>query len=413
MLLVVFILRLSGNRKAEPSVDTPSADVVKRPHPVATEYLRFIEAQLDSFNNVGAALTIVRKDEVLLMKTFGVKQCGSNDSVDIHTVFRLASVSKGFAGILACILEKKGVLSLQDKVVSYLPGFRLRDTSCTENLRVEHLLSHTTGLAPHAFDNLIEDGKMLKSIINDLSEVQLSATPGKLYSYQNVIFSLFDTISYLTSGNTYSSLVEKHIFRPLHMRDASVGSKVFAHRNSNVALPHSGNTTSQYCLPVNLNYYNIAPAAGVNASISDLSRWLQALLGHDPEILDTLLLSKISQPFIETPLQRRYTRYWDKIEEKSYSLGWRIYKYKGRKIIYHGGYVKGYRAEIAFCPEENIGLAFVQNSPNTVASICVPAFFNTYFNYMKMNPEPAPENYVFEGFKFKNDTMGLFQGESF
>jgi beta-lactamase class C len=82
---------------------------------------------------------------------------------------------------------------------------------------------------------------------------------------------------------------------------------------------------------------------------------------------------------IVSPLKWRYIRNWDPIDSKYYSLGWRIYLYKGRKIIYHGGYVTGYRAEIAFCPEENVGIAFLQNSPNHTAAVCVPEFFNRWF----------------------------------
>jgi hypothetical protein len=68
--------------------------------------------------------------------------------------------------------------------------------------------------------------------------------------------------------------------------------------------------------------------------------------------------------------------------------------YKGHKIIYHGGYVKGYRAEIAFCPEEQLGMVFLQNSPNRVASMSVPAFFNIWFaskDSVDVDSMPYPE----------------------
>jgi beta-lactamase class C len=47
--------------------------------------------------------------------------------------------------------------------------------------------------------------------------------------------------------------------------------------------------------------------------------------------------------------------------------------------MYHGGYIRGYRAEIAFCPAENVGIAFMENSPNALASRCVPIFFDLFF----------------------------------
>jgi hypothetical protein len=89
----------------------------------------------------------------------------------------------------------------------------------------------------------------------------------------------------------------------------------------------------------------------------------------------------LAEPLIYTPLKYRYTRYWKPFRERYYSLGWRIYHYRGRKIIYHGGYIRGYRAEIGYCPQEDVGIAFLQNSPNSLASKAVPRFFDLYFDH--------------------------------
>jgi beta-lactamase class C len=125
-------------------------------------------------------------------------------------------------------------------------------------------------------------------------------------------------------------------------------------------------------------YYNVLPAAGVNASISDMAQWLLALLGNKPEQLSDTVLTAITTPVIYTPLKWRYTRYWKPFRERYYSLGWRIYNYQGRQIMYHGGYIRGYRAEIAFCPSEDLGIAFMQNSPNSLASRVVPTFMDLF-----------------------------------
>jgi beta-lactamase class C len=232
---------------------------------------------------------------------------------------------------------------------------------------------------PHAFDNLIEEGVPYSVILDELPTVEISAQPGKLYSYQNVIFSLIDTIIYLKTGKRYDDLIQKNIFRPLRMKNASVGADVFNSKHQNVAMPHIWDGSHFVPLMPNEGYYNLLPAAGVNASIIDMCKWLIALMGYKQNVLNKELLDKIETPLIETPLKRSYTQSWGRIEKKEYSLGWRIYTYKGRKIIYHGGFVTGYKAEIAFCPDEKIGLVFLENSPNQLASRCVPEFFNIWF----------------------------------
>jgi beta-lactamase class C len=166
------------------------------------------------------------------------------------------------------------------------------------------------------------------------------------------------------------------------MKDASVGGENWQ-ESGNVAYPHVRGKTGYIPLGLHRGYYNVLPAAGVNASISDMGLWLQALLGYRPDVLSEEARTILEDPVIYTPLKYRYTRYWKPFRERYYSLGWRIYFYRGRKIIYHGGYIRGYRAEIAFCPEEDLGFAFLQNSPNSLASRVVPLFFDEYFDHQE------------------------------
>ena len=191
------------------------------------------------------------------------------------------------------------------------------------------------------------------------------------------MFSMLDPIVRNATGIPYKALLQDKIFNPLGMTDASAGP-VYMDRNPNLAYPHVRTKNGYVALQPHEGYYNVLPAAGVNASISDMSKWLIALLGYNPEWMSDTILSNISTPVIYTPLKWQYTRYWKPFRERYYSLGWRIYTYQGRQIVYHGGYIRGYRAEIAFCPSEDVGIAFMQNSPNNLASRCVPTFMDLF-----------------------------------
>ena len=338
---------------------------------------RFLRDSLKAAGCVGAAATVFHQDKIIYTLTYGVKRAGTSDSVDRHTVFRLASVSKGFAGVLAAILEEEGFITMDDRIVEYLPGFHLKDSVNTRDLSIRHVLNHTSGLVPHAYDNLAEEGITIGAIIPELATVDIAGVPGQYYGYQNVVFSLIDTLLKLKTGKEYGDLLNRKIFRPLGMKDASTGYRGLIW-NRNVAFPHDRINDEYYPRPLNMGYYNLLPAAGVNASIDDMGKWLGGLLGSFPKKLDTTVLNLISTPQIYTPLKWNYTRFWDPIDARYYSFGWRIFDYKGIRILYHGGYVRGYRAEIAFCPEEKTGIAFLLNSPNKLASQVVPTFFNSY-----------------------------------
>jgi beta-lactamase class C len=329
---------------------------------------------------VGGAVVITYKGQVALLKCFGVKKAGEKGAVDENTVFRLASVSKTITGVLAGILDEKNIIKLDDKVVDYLPEFRLKLQENTNNITVRHLLSHTSGLTPHAFDMMVEDRVPLNEIVKRLNEVEIVTPPGISYAYQNVMFSLYDPIVSAKTKKSFGEIINEKVFKPFGMKNASTDFESFKN-NENKAFPHVKNNNGFVPARLNDRYYVTVPAAGINASISDLGQFLIAVSGKDDDLYSKQAREMVFAPQIETVLKRTYYRNWDKITSKHYAIGWRIVNYKEYKIAQHSGYVLGYQAEIAICEEEEIGIAILTNSPNSYFSEGVPKFFDLFFEH--------------------------------
>lgn len=339
----------------------------------------FLSHEIDSSGSVGAAVVITYKGEIAYQKCFGVREIGGNDSIDANTIFRLASVSKTITGVLAGILSNQKIIDLDDKVIDYIPSFKLKDSLNTYDLSIREILSHTSGLVPHAYDNLVEAQVPFSVIMDSLYRVNISGEPGKLYGYQNVVFSLYDTISTIRTSKSFNNLLQEKVFTPFGMVDASAGFTPFA-ENNNKAYPHARYKGEYKTLSLNDRYYNTNPAAGINASISDMGQFLVSLSGNDSKVLNKSVSKEVFTPQVVSPLRWSYLRKWGKVDSKHYALGWRIIGYKGRQIAYHGGYVQGYQAEIALCLEEDFGIAFLTNSPNGVGSTSIPEFLDMYFD---------------------------------
>jgi beta-lactamase class C len=346
---------------------------------VFDEYEKWLDFEFVSSGTVGAAVAIVYKNQVAFMKCYGNRRAGSPEPIDENTVFRLASVSKPITGVLSGILVQENIIDYDACVKDCLPGFHLKTVENTNNLTVRNLLSHTSGLVPHAYDDLVEGHVPFASIYDRLKIATVSAAPGKIYGYQNVMFSLVDTILAVKTSKNYSRLVKEKLFDPLGMHNASTDFESFRN-NPNKAWPHWGNN-SRRTLPLNDRYYSTVPAAGVNASISDMARFLQGLLDENNPLLHEEIQQTIFQPQVVSPLSRGYFKYWDNVGRKNYGIGWRLVNYKNRNVAYHGGYVHGYKAEIALCPDEDFGIVYLTNSPNAVASQSVPVFLNKLFEF--------------------------------
>jgi beta-lactamase class C len=110
------------------------------------------------------------------------------------------------------------------------------------------------------------------------------------------------------------------------------------------------------------NYYRVAPAAGVNASALDMGKWLMAQLGSHPEVLNPEVIATLTRPRVKTK-REIYRRHWKKLlTEAHYGLGWRIYQLGEHQIAYHSGWVSGFRADVAWSEEHDLGFAILLNA---------------------------------------------------
>ncbi|MCC5940412.1 MAG: beta-lactamase family protein [Balneolaceae bacterium] len=341
----------------------------------------FEQAFTEGLNNEqipGAAVTIVKDGRVIYQKGFGVKERGKPEKVDEYTVFRLGSLSKGFASVLTGLLVEEDILSWDIPITNYLNDFRLNDPEQTERVQIRHLLSHTSGLPRHAYTNLLEDGLSLDQIIPRLESVPLVAREGTQHSYQNAAFSIIEKIVENQTNTSYNALLQEKLFEPLAMNRASYNYDGIINSGNN-ASPHLYASRAQGRVPVAINrrYYNAVSSGGVNASASDMGNWLLLLTGYYPEIISEETLNEIFTP-IATIRNRRFSRYWDGVNESYYAKGWRVLDNHGQRIVYHGGYVNGYRSEVAFAPEDGLGISILVNTNSGYALEVIPYFFNHF-----------------------------------
>jgi len=342
------------------------------------EYDRFFADSMRLTQTPGAAVVIVKDSQIVFLRGYGVRVAGGRDSVDANTVFRVGSLSKGFAGVLTGILAQEKVLDLNERVQKHFPEFTLRDPKQAERIQLWHLLSHTTGLPYHAYTNLIERGFSTRRIVTEFfPKAPVSGKEGVFFSYQNAAFCAIEEVMLGATGKTYQQLLEEKIFRPAGMKTASCDFAAIC-QNPDKALPNFW--TGQTWRPDEISplYYNSAAAGGVNASSADMGEWLKLLLGHQPGIVANTTLDQVFRPVIKTGKERRIFPRWIGRDEASYALGWRVLEHGGDTIIYHGGYVNGFKGEIALNRRDGIGICVLFNANSDLSGVCVPAFFERW-----------------------------------
>lgn len=368
---------------ASPATQLPPVDVRGSVPPAAGFNVAEFEALAQSLvadqKIPGLAMAIVQNGRILSARGYGITDTKAAEPVDAHTVFRLASLSKSFAGTLTGILVSEGRLRWDSKVADYMPSLRFSNPAAAQELTVAEVLSHRVGLTHNAFDRDIEGDQDYRDVVQKLAYAPMKCQPGQCYAYQNVAFSLIGDVVFATTGQFYGESVASKVFKPLGMNDASVGLEGIEN-SPRWAKPHVRGRGGWVSLMPKPTYYRVAPAAGVNASISDMAQWLIAQTGHRPDVLPPALLETLHAPVIDTPSELRGSSWRrERLTGAGYGLGWRVYDYAGQRIVFHGGAVQGYRGAIALVPGRDIGVALLWNSESSLPTGLLPTILDRAF----------------------------------
>lgn len=347
------------------------------PQPVehmAGDYLAWLQQRLGEEHLPGMAAAVVSREAVIDLQTWGVRSEQGQDPVDPDSLFRIASVSKTFAGTVASLLVNQHLQDWDTPIKQVLPSIQLGTEVASQAITLRNLVSHTTGLMPHAYSNMLDAGVAYDKIQEKFNEIPTVCPPGRCYGYQNVVFSLIADLVQTSTRKTYEEYLDEQVFRPLGMKTASTGLEKFQ-SSSDATAPHRLVRGEWRLTTLNPAYYSVAPAAGINASIIDMSIWARANMGAYPNVLSEDFLRTQHDPVVETPHGNYFNR-WDGLEHAYYALGWRVFDYRGLRVVHHGGGVRGYRSEIALVPDRNLGLVVLFNAETKLANDVVPAFLD-------------------------------------
>ncbi len=385
LVLATFVL-LSCNEQTtteETAYGTPAPNLeevsVSPLSPKEQDALDEFESWLDTsfveFGPPGLAVAVLKGNEVVMEKTFGVLDVETQQSVQPNSVFRLASVSKGFAPVLTGILVQEGCLHWDDLVAAYLPDFALNDPAATKQLSLRHVLSHTTGLPRHTYSNLLNMNVPYQEILPVLKEVELSHPVGTWYNYQNVAYSLIGDVIEQATGMSYGEALAERIFQILGMEGASTSHGAIA-GCQNTAMPHGPDAEGYHRIALRDKFYSVGPAAGVNANLEDMEEWLRLLMGYRPDVIDSTALQALFQPQADVAPIEGVMRAWRPMDVSAYGMGWRLVEKDQKHYVFHGGFVNGYRSEIGFCQEQGLGIVLLSNGSSRFVGDALPHFFS-------------------------------------
>ncbi len=340
------------------------------------DYQQWLDRLGERHAVAGQATAVVIDDKVAFERTVGYANAATKQPVTPDTVFRLASLSKAFATALTGLLVDDGKLGWDTRLIDVLPYFKLKDMQAAQQATVADIMGQRLGLPKNTYDNMLEDDIPYEELVRKLDEVDMVCGVGQCYGYQNVAFGMIGDVVLARTGDFFYRLVDKRIFYPLGMATASYG-RAGLESSKSWARPHHPSARGWIPFEPSETYYRVAPAAGVNASLHDMEKWLIAQMGGRPDVLPPAMLDIVHTPGVATPTELRATPWRSaRLTAAHYAMGWRVYEYGGETLIYHAGAVAGYRTMIGFFPKYHVGVVTLWNSTGPVPSGLMPMVFD-------------------------------------
>jgi len=323
----------------------------------------YFEKSLHEWNIPGMAIAIISSDSIYLSKGYGVTNIQSRQAVDKHTLFAVASNSKAFTASALAQLVDQGKLSWTDKVIDFLPYFKMYDDYVTQHFTIADLLSHRSGLATFSGDLLwYATTKTPKEIIQAQQYLQPKYDFRTTFGYSNISYLVAGQIIEKISGKTWANYVQDSFITPLKMtRTLTSTSQLIS--STNIATPYFTENNKNTALKW-VNWDNIAPAGALISSVHDFSKWLQLNLKNGElngkEYFSTKQFNQLTTPHINFKVRKNK----HKNHFSSYGLGWNLEDYEGVKVISHSGGYDGMISKSFFIPEKNLGVVILTNSIN-------------------------------------------------
>jgi beta-lactamase class C len=343
------------------------------------EYAGYVQKKAAKQNIPGYMFAFVEKGKPAKVVFYGNSK-KADSAIDQDSVFRLASVSKTFTAVLMAKLVEQKRLNWGTSIGSIVPQYGFIQNG-NDKLNLQHLIGQSSGFTPNAYDNLIEANYPIKRVLTMLAELDPLCAPGQCYTYQNALFAVLGDY-FDQQKSSYAQQLQQQLLSPLGMATASVGSKALK-ASDKWAKPHVAIAKRKWRdVRIREDYYRYSAAAGVNASSKDMIQWVRAMLGEMPLVVSAALIQKVTTPIVRTSSEL-YRKNWRKhLRNAHYGLGWRIYDFKGYKLNYHGGWVRGYRADIAFAPAQEVGYVMLMNAESNLINEFTAQFWQRYYkNY--------------------------------
>lgn len=321
---------------------------------------------------------VKRENEVLFSCAYGYANRAFKIPNLLNTKFDTASVTKTFTAAAILQLVEKGLLNLNDNIVDIID---LQGTKIPDDVKIEHLLNHTSGIADDADEEAGEDYSELfinspnyairecKDFLENFAWKEPNFKAGTNIRYNNCAFVLLGLVLEKVTGIDYRTYVTENIFKPCKMTNTKFCAMDEINENTAEGYKNIYDSDGKW-IGFRKNIYCYPPIGtpdgGAYTTVGDLDIFIRA-------IKNNILLSESYSEMLLTPhCQFTKPSAWNAVPNVKIRYG---YAFEFLEIdnetfcIFKEGSNDGVSAMFSYYPKADITITILANQNCNVWSI--------------------------------------------
>ncbi len=355
----------------------------------------FLRERIAGHKVPGASLALA-KGERLLQASAGVLNLHTGVPVNTESVFQIGSITKVITTTLVMMLADRGQLKLDEPVVKYLPGFRLRRGEPYSRITTRHLLTHTSGIDGDFFLDTGRGKGALAKYVRQCRSLQMIHPPGKHFSYCNTGFVIAGRLIEVLSGRSWDQVVSEWLFEPLHLTHSATLAEHLVGKSAaigHIPAEDDGTTfeplSNAYAIP-----FSIGPAGStVTMSALDLLTFarMHENEGRAPDgrqILRPESVVAMQQPSVKLPGFTSWGR-------ECWGLGWSTSHWGENRCIGHDGNTDGQRAFLLMLPDLRAAMVLLTNGGAGI-DLAHEVYDELFAGFAALTPRNRPPHAVID-----------------
>lgn len=361
------------------------------------------DKMLEQHGVVGGGFAVVHESDPPILHSFGRARSETNQAVDADTAYNWASITKTMTAIAILQLRDRGLLSLDDPAVKYVPELHQVHSvyGPIETINIRHLLTHSAGFRnptwpwdcddPGNCDWQPFEPTLWTQVAAMLPYTHMAFAPGTRWSYSNLGYVFLGQIIERLTGDDFEVYVDKNILKPLEMH-SSYFDRAPYFLESHVSASYLRDGAKLTLQPFDFDTGITTSNSGLKAPISDMVKYLRFLIGDPANPRYQFILKR-------TSLEEMWMGGLAAIEpgqaatsytsgphgtQPKMGLGFFVLDLDGHRYIYHDGDQGGFSSELLIDRAGHNASILVVNTTD----IGAPAKAEVL--HSKSNTEPDP-----------------------